>query len=336
MGELLTAYRLRWKRRRLLWRALRARHGMAAVRDRTAAIRPDATLCFACVRNEARLLPWFLDHHRQLGVGHFLIVDNGSDDGTADLLAAQSDVSLWTAPGNYRDTRFGLDWVMWLLARYGHGHWCLTLDADEGLTFPHDDSRTLRDLTAELDRRGQAALPALMLDMYPEGRIGNRVYQAGTDPFSDLCWFDAGGYRRQRQQPLDAGWVQGGPRARVFFPDDPRRAPTLNKLPLVRWNRRFAYVNSTHTMLPRRLNRVDLRPDAITGAILHAKFIDQVLPKAREDLVRRAHFHDPDALAGYYDRLLQAPVLHDDASVRLTGGWRQLEQLGLLSSGGWR
>lgn len=335
MGELLTAWRLRWKRRRLLWRALRARHGMAAVADRTGAIRTGNVLGFACVRNEARLLPWFLDHNRRLGVAHFLIVDNASDDGSRELLAAETDVSLWSAPGSYRETRFGMDWVMWLLIRHGHGHWCLTLDADEGLTFPHDDSRNLRDLTVEMDRRGQVALPALMLDMYPDGPVGERVYHAGTDPFADLCWFDGAGYRSQRQMPLDAAWVQGGPRDRVFFAGDPRRAPTLNKLPLVRWNRRFAYVNSTHTALPRGLNRVDLRPDCVTGAILHAKFIDQSLTKAREDQSRRVHFHDPDAFAGYYDGLLTRPVLKDASSVRLTGGWRQLDGLGLLSRGGW-
>ena len=38
--------------------------------------------------------------------------------------------------------------------------------------------------------------------------------------------------------------IQGGPRAR-FFAKDPRRAPTLNKVPLVRWQRGYVYVNST-------------------------------------------------------------------------------------------
>jgi hypothetical protein len=28
-------------------------------------------------------------------------------------------------------------------------------------------------------------------------------------------------------------WIQGGPRARRFFADDPERAPALNKIPLV-------------------------------------------------------------------------------------------------------
>ena len=63
--------------------------------DRTAAIRPGDILAFVTVRNEAQRLPYFLEHHRRLGVDHFLIVDNDSDDGSRDWLAGQPDVSLW-------------------------------------------------------------------------------------------------------------------------------------------------------------------------------------------------------------------------------------------------
>ena len=92
------AYRLRWKRRRLLLRALRKRRQLRAVQDRTKAITPGAILCFSTMRNEIIRLPFFLEHHRALGVDHFLIVDNGSDDGTTEYLAAQPDVSLWSTP----------------------------------------------------------------------------------------------------------------------------------------------------------------------------------------------------------------------------------------------
>jgi hypothetical protein len=51
-------------------------------------------------------------------------------------------------------------------------------------------------------------------------------------------------------------WIQGGPRARMFFTDAPERAPALNKMPLVRWHRSYAYVSSTHMLLPRGLNLV--------------------------------------------------------------------------------
>ena len=51
-----------------------------------------------------------LDHHRKLGVRHFLIVDNASTDGTAQLLD-QPDISLWTTSASYKASRFGMDWL---------------------------------------------------------------------------------------------------------------------------------------------------------------------------------------------------------------------------------
>ena len=179
---LWTLYRLRWKRRRLLFRALRKRRQLTAVVDRTSAIRPDAILCFSTVRNETVRLPYFLDHHRRLGVDHFLIVDNASDDGTADYLAAQPDVSVWSTGASYRLSRFGVDWLTWLQCRYAHGHWCLTLDADEILIYPHHDTRPLGALTEWLDEAGRPSFGALMLDLYPKGRLGDRTYEAGQDP----------------------------------------------------------------------------------------------------------------------------------------------------------
>ncbi|MEC7668014.1 MAG: glycosyltransferase family 2 protein, partial [Pseudomonadota bacterium] len=129
--EMWHAYRMRWTRRRLLARAWRKRRQLTSVGDRTDAIAPDDILVFATLRNEAVRLPHFLSHYRALGVRHFLIVDNHSTDNTAAFLRDQPDVSLWTTADSYKKSRFGMDWLTWLMIRHGHGHWCLTVDADE-------------------------------------------------------------------------------------------------------------------------------------------------------------------------------------------------------------
>ena len=78
---LLLRYRRRLIRKRLLWRAFRKRHDLTLISDKRSAIGSDNVLSFTTLRNEEMRLPFFLDHYRRLGVGHFLIVDNGSDDG---------------------------------------------------------------------------------------------------------------------------------------------------------------------------------------------------------------------------------------------------------------
>ncbi|SLN17813.1 hypothetical protein ROJ8625_00578 [Roseivivax jejudonensis] len=332
------AFRLRWMRRRLLWRALRARHALTPVADRTRTIAPGVVLAFTVVRNEALRLPYFLSHYRALGVGHFLVVDNDndSDDDTRALLVDQPDVSLWHTTARYRAARFGLDWCGWLRMRHGHGRWCLTVDADELLVYPGCDRTDLPALTRWLDRQGLSGFGALMLDLYPAGPLDAVRYTPGQDPTEVLRHFDAGPYRSVRQRPMGNLWTQGGARERAFFADAPRRSPTLNKIPLMRWNRRHVYVNSTHSALPPRLNALYDGPGGMcpSGVLLHTKFLPDAPARAARERARGEHFHTPEMFADYYVSVEAAPTLHHAGSVRYTGP-AQLAALGLATPGGW-
>lgn len=328
----------RWARRRQwrLWRGLRRGRELAAVADRTAAIRPGAILLFATIRNEAERLPYFLSHYRGLGVDHFLIVDNDSDDGSRQLLEGASDVSLWRTGASYRAARYGMDWLGGLLRRYGHGHWCLTVDADELLVYAHHDTRPLPALTAWLTDQGLPALGCLMLELYPRGRVNRASHTPGTDPTGVLGWYDAANYTIRRKADLGALWIQGGPRSRLFLADRPQRGPTLTKVPLVRWHWRYAYWNSTHSLLPRRLNRIydDSGGEAPMGVLLHTKFLPTIAAKSAEEKRRRQHFGEPGAFDAYYDALAAGPDLWCAGS-SAWGGWRKLEAEGLIARGGW-
>lgn len=331
------AYRLRWKRRRLLLRSWRSRHQLTCRNDQTHKIKRGDILAFTTLRNEITRLPWFLHHYRQLGVDHFLIVDNGSDDRSTELLLDQPDVSLWQTHAGYRASHYGLDWLTWLQMRHGHGHWCLMVDADELLIYAHHQAKTLHDLTAWLDQSGRRAYGALMLDLYPKGALGDQGYDPATDPTDVLNWFDAAPYRAQRQSPLGNLWVQGGVRERMFFKQTRQRSPTLNKIPLVRWSRHYAYVNSCHSALPRQLNAAYDGPGGETpsGVLLHTKFLPEIIQKSRIEKQRRQHFHDPDQFGSYYDGIIDGPTLWTAQSVPFEG-WEQLEQLGLMNAGGWQ
>lgn len=111
------------------------------------------------------------------------------------------------------------------------------MDADELLVYSGMQAHPLDALCRQLEAQGRQGLGALMLDLYPKGPLGAQAYAPGQDPCEVLQWFDAGPYRAARQQPAGNLWVQGGARERVFFADRPERSPTLNKIPLLRWNR---------------------------------------------------------------------------------------------------
>lgn len=334
LSDAIDAYRLRLKRRTAIWRSIRSWGRLTAVQDRTASISPGAVLCFSTVRNEMLRLPYFLDHHRRLGVGHFLFVDNASSDGTAQFLADQADVSMWLTPDSYKAARFGLDWVNWLLLRYGAGHWCLTLDADEVLVYPLWQSRNLIALTLWLEVQGADGMATTLLELYPKGPLSIARHTPGQDPVETLPYFDPAGYDTTVIERYGHTSIRGGVRRRVFFADAPDHAPHLHKTPLIRWNRRYAYLSSTHIALPRRLNGGFARLDLPTGVLLHTKFLPSILDKSREEKARAEHFTHAERYEGYYDGILADPDLWYEGSAKYEG-WEQLERVGLLRSGAW-
>lgn len=325
--------RLRLERRRLQIAAWRCQRELVPVADRTATI-PPGPILLSVMRNEAVRLPWFLDWYRRLGVVHFLIVDNGSDDETRKMLAACPDVSLWHCEASYRESRYGVDWINALLARHGAGRWVLVVDPDEILVYPHCDTRRLPALTRWLEANRRDSLGTLLLDLYGRGPVAETVYHAGEDPVAAAPWFDAAPYVAERHPRYHNLWIQGGPRMRAFFADDPEGAPALNKTPLVRWRRGQVFRTSTHTLLPRHLNSTHAREGGAwtSGVLLHTKFLAPLAGKVREEMIRRQHYAASAEYRAYAAR--GDTGLWTPQSARYQG-WQQLCDLGLMARGGW-
>jgi hypothetical protein len=331
-----TTYRLRLLRQRWRYRAWRRSRDLVPRRDRTAAIRDRDVLLFAVLRNERARLPYFFDYYRRLGIGHFLIVDNGSDDGSGAWLDAQPDASVWHTGASYRRSRYGMDWLNWLKRRHAHDRWALTVDLDEFLVYPFCDSRPITALTDWLDSCGTRSFGTLMLDMYPKGDVDAAACAEGQNPFEVACWFDSGNYTASRHPLFRHLWIQGGPRARMFFADRPEEAPALNKIPLVKWNSRYVYASSTHMLLPRGLNLVydETGGEKASGVLMHAKFLGGFSDRAEEELRRKEHFAQGREYAAYASRAGRGLDMWCEWSERFVN-WRQLEILGLISKGNW-
>lgn len=334
--KILRLLRLRIQRRRLQLRAIFKLRELTLRHDRTENIKPNDILLFLTVRNEHVRLPFFFDYYRKIGVNHFLVVDNNSDDGTAEYLEKQQDISVWHTTASYKHARFGMDWLNALLRRYGRNHWTITVDADEFFVFPHCDVRPVRALTDWLDNSSVKSIGAMLLDMYSEKPLGEGEYHSGQNPFDELSWFDAGNYSFKLDKLHSNLWVQGGPRMRAFFANRPAAAPALNKIPLVRWQKGYVYFSSTHSLLPRGLNRVydEWGGEKVSGCLLHAKFLCDISKKSVEELDRRQHYAGSREYKAYLSGVEEGKSLWTPSSVRYKD-WRQLEQIGLMSAGGW-
>ncbi|WP_170426252.1 glycosyltransferase family 2 protein [Ruegeria arenilitoris] len=327
---------MRLRRKRRILRCLRRRRDLAPVSVRTDQIRRKDILLVSVIRNEKIRLPYFLDYYRKLGINHFLFVDNNSDDGSGEYLAAQPDVSVWRADASYKRASFGVDWSNYLLRKFAHRHWVLTVDPDEFFIYPFCDTRPIRALTDWLDGCAVRSFSAMLIDMYPEGPVEDAIYTEGQNPFEIAKWFDTGNYTITKNPTYGNLWIQGGPRARVFFKETPRKAPALNKIPLVKWDRRYVYVSSTHSLLPRGLNQVydEWGGEKTSGGLLHAKLISTLSDKAREEMERGQHYRGSGEYRAYAEQLQDKPVFWCDTSETYIN-WRQLEILGLMSKGNW-
>jgi len=304
------------------------------VRVDAAAISSAWCILVCCLRNELQRLPAFLAHYRRLGVQHFLFVDNGSTDGLQDYLAHQPDCSAWLGDGSYKASNFGMDWCNLLLARHGVGKWCITVDPDEFLVFPHCEERGLRGLTRYMEGIGQPSLFAPMIDAYGRGRLSRTLLPAGLSPFVACPYFD----RFNLSQRFDAErrnwWIQGGVRMRRFSAGAPASAPALNKVPLVRWEPDLHYVSSMHHLNRPRFNCTVLDdPLAVSGALFHFKYVSLLIGKAEEELVRGEHYAGSREYRSYHEA--GDPVLYDpEVSLRYAGP-AQLVELGFMQEGGW-
>ncbi len=303
---------------------------------------------FGKIRNEIARLPCFLSHYRALGVERFLLVDNGSSDGSAEFLGGEPDCHVFATSESMAASRAGMSWIEPLLARYGTGRWCIVVDADELLVYPGSETVRLPEFCATLERAGTNALPCIMLDMYPAGDVKNMSYAIGQS-FTEACpFFDADGYRWTSDSP-DGPTNFGGPRERMFYPElldrrlmtrvrrnifyrlgkfiptlSPTPGPALNKVPLVRWSEGMRFAAAAHYLFGGRLSKTN-------GALLHFKFLADFGNRVREEVDRKAYFQGGKEYQRYYARLGADAALDFmcAASVRYSGT-SQLMALGLI------
>jgi len=280
------------------------------VDDRPIEIGRDEIVAVAKMRNEMLRLPDFLRHHRRLGVGRFLMIDDRSDDGSREFMLAQPDTHVFEIREPFAQSHGGARWTSGVLDLFAPGRWTLALDCDELFVYPGCENVDLRQLCRYLDDAGADCMTALMVDMYPFRLGGAERYSAGDSLAAACPHFDSDNYVRRRRRGFPADDVRGGARARLFYDEpmplharlyrglmrllEPSRLdrlmpplditrwepPLLSKVPLARWLPGRRYLASTHLMAPAG------KPGDVTGAILHFKllhdFADKVAAAVRE------------------------------------------------------
>lgn len=285
----------------------------------------DAMVLISVMRNEAGILGDFLAHWRGLGVDRFVILDNGSDDGTAERLAGEPDVDLHLVRRRfYPPMKQG--WINRAIADYGHGRWYACADADEHLAFDGSGTRSLRDLAALAEARGIRRVRGMLVDMYAAGPVLGPVPRRGTLAEA-FPLFDGGGYEETLcKQRISR---HGGPRKRRLA--RPGTSPELTKYPLFHIRDGEVFDNPHH-LYPYPEN---FASPCLAG-ILHYKFHEGLAAKIG-DALERGQYFDGSAEYRHYAAVLAADPglgLASPGSRRYRGS-RDLVAAGLIEPIAW-
>ena len=231
---------------------------------------------FTVVRNEVARIPWFLDFYRALGVNRFYFVDNGSTDGTRELLLSQSDVHVFYTDTKYSEGASGMVWVNTLVNKFGRKGWNLYADVDEALVFPNSERDGLDYLTRYMEKQGQEALPAFMLDMHARRGFAHSKSGLVERNFVEAYPFFCADFRVAAKFPAPHYEVRGGGREH-FFQD--RTIQT--KTPMIKGGRGIHFLGSSHMISPAVISDV-------SAALLHFRMTDQFFEELKHDI---SHSH---------------------------------------------
>lgn len=271
---------------------------------------------FMCIRNESVRLPYLFKYYRSKGVDRFFVVDNNSNDDSKSFLLSQNNTHVFETKASYGNSGWGTEWIRHLLDLYGQDHWCLAIDADEFLIYPHWEKSSIKDLVSYLDDEGATALPSFLLDMYSDKPLKDTLYARGEDPLKICSFFD------YDQDCLKT--FLGGMRKRVFGLDD----VSLSKVCLFKYAPHCWVNGGMHSV-------VGFKSADINGGVLHFKYFSDFYERAVEEVKRKEHWLDAAEYKNYAEKAGTDPnfaLWHPDSKKFIDS--EQLVKIGLMKSSG--
>lgn len=260
---------------------------------------PGGIASFSLVYNEDWFLPHFLEHHRALGVKHFIFYDDSSTDSTREILMAQEDCTILVAadPDAPRP-RLGLVQRIlgnFALSSYRPGTWALHLDVDE-LVIPPTGFSTLDEVTRFLDDRQLNFAMSAMVDFYPD-RLSHRFFDP-LGPLQGSRWFDPDPVFKWFPDRPRPRIVAAGPRPRLLrrlakeypekiaeiYGDKPYRVAKTWKVPLIKAGSGILRTD------PHSINIKMEPPQHIQLGLAHFKFYPGLDARVQNALDRQGYF----------------------------------------------
>jgi hypothetical protein len=242
-------YRHTWKLRRS---AAKARRRLERVLGTGKAGKRAGVPAVVPYYGDHRLLTWFLDYYRKLGVGYFVFLDLGAKRDLSEWLADAPDCEVWR-PRGFLHPSTALHALNFLRHRYARGKWVLSVEPFDRLVFPKSETRHLRDLIDFVENEQRDHVFATVVDAYGE-RPAKEMDVLSQTPEELLPYYDRFGYQTVDAGPNQEVPILGGVQRRALYGDEPRLAPPLNRIPLVKLGKEAYYTASTRQLVPYKYN----------------------------------------------------------------------------------
>ncbi|MBF4584235.1 glycosyltransferase family 2 protein [Curtobacterium sp. VKM Ac-2865] len=218
------------------------------------------------VRDEADVIPAWLDHHVAQGFDVFVITDNGSEDGTTELLTAFAEredvvVDLRHDPVHRKQQGTVVTGMARDAATVHHADWVVNADADEFL-LPVDRSLTVRDVFEQLD-------PVIGAFTVPVVNLTGRLAESGAG-LERLHWRD-----ERPLEDLNAAGLLAPPTTNAIHVGDP-------EVTVVQGNHQVSVANGGEV------------PDALALEVLHLPWRSWAQYAHRVEVSGRAYESNPD------------------------------------------
>ncbi|MCP8688670.1 glycosyltransferase family 2 protein [Marinobacterium sedimentorum] len=267
----------------------------------------------AVVRNEMIMLPHFLKHYRALGIETFIIADNCSDDGSREYLLEQQDVVLYSSDTEYKHSHYGVAWQQAILANHCINKWVLIADADELLTYPEMNKKTLVKFVKEVEIEGADCIRTDMIDMYPFGDLCEADFTR-DDPFEVANWHDK---EPLKEWALGSGWYSNSKnwasslRHRIDTNSEPN-AFVSQKYALVKYKPWMRFSQGIHYAAAVKV--ADM-PVQFCHFKYHAAFKEKII----EEIKRKQHYDGAKEYRRYFSMLheMKGFFADSDCSVKI-------------------
>ena len=269
--------------------------------DRDALLRAKHVAVTVC-KNEAIYLPALLEHHRNIGIDHFIYIDNGSQDESLEYMLAQEDVSVLVSTQQYRNFRFSVDWLEAVFANFCYGKWVLVVDADEFFIYDGYEKNEISLLSEYAERNGYDAFLAPMIDMYNRNELSVADIR-GKNPLQVCNFFDDISTMDIAKESLhgpfsNAPIYAGGVRARIFGKYNP--APAYSYL-----NQKYCFFKylPTHRFIEglHFMGNIHIAPTR--AGLLHFKFHSGFYKKVIEQIEGGQHWNGSEEYKRYLKKL---------------------------------